>query len=409
MKYLVDGEPVPIDVRRERIARLVDAARAEKLAALVIFSHGARSGVGTHGYLRYLLDFSSGGPPAVMVLPLDDAPTVCVTAPYDPPWVRELCPFIDDVRLVDPGAQGRLVRRVLEQRNVRGRIGLIGAGPLDHGVYAELTMPHSSWTFASSDELLNRQRVVKDGYALARLRRAAAICDTMFGELAEALRTPDLPVWKAQALLSAVAFTEGAETSLNWIVAGVRPDRTRGRREENMAPILRGQRVVASVTITYAGYYGHTLRTYCIGDPSAEHERAWQAVADAQTAVAAGLRPAENARLLPLVAEDVLFEHFPDARHGDRRRFQPTHFIGLDYAEYPTALTSRPPQHDRELADTRPLGDYPLSAGMTIEVHPNVCPPGVGLAALGDIFIVGEDGGERLTTYPSALQIVTPR
>ena len=176
-----------------------------------------------------------------------------------------------------------------------------------------------------------------------------------------------------------------------------------------MAAIQPGQRVVASVTMTYAGYYGHTLRTYCIGDPTAEHRRAWQAVAEAQAVVAARLRPGENARLLPLIAEDVLFAHFSDARHGDRRRFQPTHFIGLDYAEYPTALTSRPPQHDRELADTRPLADYPLSVGMTIEVHPNVCPPAIGLAALGDVFVVGDAGGERLTTYPSALQVVTPR
>jgi Xaa-Pro aminopeptidase len=409
MTYLIDGEPVPIEVRRARVATVVDAAPAENLAALVIFSHGARSGVGTHGHLRYLLDFSSGGPPAVMVLPVDDVPTVCVTAPYDPPWVRELCPFIDDVRLVDPPDQGVLVRNVLEHRKVRGRVGLVGAGPLDHLVYADLIASHPDFTFESSDDLVNRQRVSKDGYALARLRRAATICDTMFGELADALRTPGLPVWRAQALLNAVAFAAGAETSVNWIVAGVEPDRTRGRREENMAPIEPGQRVVASVTMTYAGYYGHTLRTYCIGEPTTEHQRAWRAVAEAQAAVAARLRPGENARLLPLVAEDVLFEHFPAARQGDRRRFQPTHFIGLDYAEYPTTLTSRPPQHDRELADSRPLGDYPLGAGMTIEVHPNICPPGIGLAALGDIFVVGDDGGERLTTYPSELQIVTPR
>ncbi len=332
-----------------------------------------------------------------------------MTAPYDPPWMRELCPFIDDVRLVDPNAEGRLVQLVLEQRNVRGRIGLVGSGPLEHQVYAELTAPFADWTFEPSDQLLNQARIVKDGYALARLRRAAAICDTMFAELAEALRTPGLPVWKAQALLNGVAFTEGAETAANWIVAGVRPDRTRGRREENMAPIGVGDRVVASVTITYAGYYGHTLRTFCIGDPTAEHQQAWSAVAEAQAAVATSLRPGENARQLPLIAEDVLFEHFPTARQGDRRRFQPTHFIGLDYAEYPTALTSRPPQHDRELADTRPPSDFPLVAGMTVEVHPNICPPGVGLAATGDVFVVGDGGGEKLTTYSSELQVVTPR
>jgi Xaa-Pro aminopeptidase len=259
------------------------------------------------------------------------------------------------------------------------------------------------------DDLLHRQRMQKDEHALARLARAAEICDTMFEELGEALRTPGWPVWRAQALLNAVAYREGAETSNNWIVAGVQPDRTRGRREENMAPIELGQRVVASVTMTYAGYYGHVLRTYSIGDPTPEHEHAWRAVADAQAAMCERLRPGYNARELPLAAEQVLFDAFPEARDGDRLRFQPTHFIGLDYAEYPTALSSRPPMHDRELADLRPLSDFPLLADMTIELHPNVCPPNVGLAAVGDIFVVVPDGGLRLTRYPSGLQVISPR
>jgi Xaa-Pro aminopeptidase len=409
LTYLIDGEPIPVEVRLQRIAALIEAARSEGLAALVIFSHGARSGIGTHGNLRYLLDFTSGGPPAVMVLPLDAEPAVGVTAPYDPPWIRELCPFIDDVRLENPTHQARLVRSILSQRGISGRVGLIGAGVLDQAVHAELTAVGSEWTFEPADLLLHRQRVRKDGYALARLRRAAAICDTMFAELADGLRSPGLPVWKAQALLNGVAFAEGAETSANWIVAGVQPDRTRGRREENMASIRPGERIVASMTITYAGHYGHTLRTYCIGEPSREHLRAWRAVAEAQAAAAACLRPGQNARLVPLAAEKVLFQHFPDAREGDRLRFQPTHFIGLDYAEYPTAVTSRPPSHGRTFVDRSPLSDYPLELDMTIELHPNVCPPGIGLAAVGDIFVVGAEGGQRLTNYPIELQVVTPR
>jgi Xaa-Pro aminopeptidase len=161
--------------------------------------------------------------------------------------------------------------------------------------------------------------------------------------------------------------------------------------------------------MTYAGYYGHVLRTYCIGDPTPEHEQAWRTVADAQGAMCARLRPGENARELPLEAERVLFESFPEARESDRLRFQPTHFIGLDYAEYPTALSSRPPMHDRRLADLRPLADFGLLANMTIELHPNLCPPDLGLAAVGDIFVVGPDGGRRLTRYPLELQSVSPR
>ena len=406
---VIDGSPVPIEVRQSRIATLVHAARDADLAALVIFSHGARANLGNHGHLRYLLDYSSGGPPAVLVLPIDEAPMVAVTAPYDPPWMRELCPFIDDVRLENAGDQGRLVRSVLAQRSIKGRIGLIGAGPLEHRVYADLAAPSADWTFVASDDLLHQLRLQKDRHAMARLLRAAEICDTMFGELGDLLRTPGVPVWRAQALLNGVAFREGAETATNWVVAGVHPDRTRGRREENLAPVTPGQRVVASVTMTYQGYYGHVLRTYCIGDPTAEHERAWRAVADAQAAMCAQLRPGLNARTLPSTGEQVLFDAFPEAREGDRLRFQPTHFIGLDYAEYPTALTSRPPMHDRQLAELRPLNDFALLADMTIELHPNVCPPRVGLAALGDIFVVGPSGGYRLTTYPAELQVVSPR
>jgi Xaa-Pro aminopeptidase len=276
-------------------------------------------------------------------------------------------------------------------------------------VYADLTAPADGLTFMGCDDLLNTRRLQKDEYAMARLGCAAEICDTMFAELGDALRTPGLPVWRAQALLHSVAYREGAETSSNWVVAGVQPDRTRGRREENMAPIEIGQRLVASVTMTYAGYYGHVLRTYCIGDPTPEHERAWRAVADAQAAMRARLRPGENARELPLIGEAVLFDAYPQAREGDRLRFQPTHFIGLDYAEYPTALTSRPPMHDRALADQRPLSDFALLENMTIELHPNVCPPNVGLAAVGDIFVVGAEGGRRLTRYPVELQAVSPR
>jgi Xaa-Pro aminopeptidase len=407
---VIDGEPVPVAVRQARIAALLHAAREADLSALVIFSHGAKANVGTHGHLRYLLDYTSGGPPAVMVLPTSGGePMVAVTAPYDPPWMRELCPFIDDVRLENAGDQGRLVQNVLRQRGIKGRVGLVGSGPLEHRVVAELSAPSGSWTSVSCDDLLDRQRLQKDEHAMARLIRAAEICDVMFAELGEALRTPRWPVWRAQALLHSVAYREGAETSSNWVVAGVRPDRTRGRREENMAPLEIGQRVVASVTMTYAGYYGHVLRTYCIGDPTPEHERAWRTVADAQSAMCARLQPGENARELPLEGERVLFETYPEAREGDRLRFQPTHFIGLDYAEYPTALSSRPPTHDRELADLRPLSDFDLLENMTIELHPNVCPPDVGLAAVGDIFVVGPSGGRRLTHYPVELQSVSPR
>jgi Xaa-Pro aminopeptidase len=405
----LEEEPIPAEVRRQRIADLQASARAADLTALVVVSHGVRAELGNHGNLRYLLDWTSWGAPTMLLLPVDDEPIAVVPAPYDKPWMNELCPWIKDVRLENAGAYGRIARELLAERGLRGNIGLIGTRPLDHQVYSELTATNSNWRFLGCDELLQRQRLRKDRYSLARMRRAAAICDAMFEALADALRMPSLPVWKAQAVMNAVAIGEGSETTFNWMVSGKHPDRTRARRAENLASIQPGDTVVASIVLTYAGHYGHTVRMFSIGEPSDECMDVWQSVHDAETSAAASLRPGANARLIPLIAESELFRHFPEAREGDRRRFQPTHFIGLDYIEYPTELTSRPPQHDRSVPDTRALIDYPLEAGMTMEIHPNVQPAGLGLGAVGDIFVVSPTGGQALTSFPTEVQIVRQR
>lgn len=402
--------PVPPAVRQERIERLRAAARERDLAAVVIFSYGGRSSAGTHGHLRYLLDWTSGGGCAMLLLPVDGPPAVVVPAPFDPPWMRELCPWIEEVYLEGPGAQPRVARALLERRGITGRIGLIGVQALPHGAYADMLAPDPRWAFEPIDEVLHRQRTVKDAIALARLRRAAAICDTMFEALVEALRVPGMPIWKAQATMQAVAELEGAETVSGWMSAGSAPDRTRTRREENLAPLRPGDRVTASIIMTYAGYYGHALRMFTIGDPTPEHERVWRAVSEAQTAAADLLRPGENARLITPTAEEALFRRFPEAREADRRRFQVAHFTGLDYAEFPTGIVGRAPGHDRFFA--APPGafqDVPLEAGMTIELHPNIWAPGLGFGAVGDVFLVTPEGGERLNRFPTGLQAVAPR
>lgn len=100
----------------------------------------------------------------------------------------------------------------------------------------------------------------------------------------------------------------------------------------------------------------------------------------------------------------TLFEHFPEAQPEDKIRFRPCHFIGLDYAEYPTgmikSLSSHPDGYPEEML---------LENGMTMEIHPNVRPPGLGFGAIGDVFLVTPNGGECLTKYPRELIVVDPR
>ena len=55
------------------------------------------------------------------------------------------------------------------------------------------------------------------------------------------------------------------------------------------------------------------------------------------------------------------------------------------------------------------LVDMPMQANMSIELHPNICPPELGLGALGDVFLVTAGGGERLTAFPREIHAVSRR
>ena len=79
-----DAIPVPAEMLQARLEQVRVAAERAGLSALVIFSQGARqmSGTGSHGYLRYLLDWFAGGS-AMLVVPVDGAPIIVVPGPSD--------------------------------------------------------------------------------------------------------------------------------------------------------------------------------------------------------------------------------------------------------------------------------------------------------------------------------------
>lgn len=406
-----DEIPVSNDVLQVRIERLRAAAESSGFAVLVVFSQAARlmSGTSSHGNLRYLLDWSAGSSGAMLILPTDSEPIMCVPGPSDVGDMRERAPWIDDLRCEPSRNHGRLARVALDQRGIKGRIGLLGASELSHGLYSELTAAtdDNRWQFEAADVLLDEQRMVKDEIGLARMRRAAAICDVIFETLAEALKSPGRPVWQLQALANSVGQLEGAEFVWNWMVGAPKPDRTRRRPEENRRVVEPGDCVITGLYLIYAGYYGHALRMFTVGEPADTHRRVWQAAFDAQEEAAPLLKPGLSARAPGQAADAALFRHFPEAKETDRVRFRSSHFIGLDYSEYPTAKTIAQPDTASYLGGlSSQLVDMPLHQNMTIELHPNICPSELGLGALGDVFLVTPNGGARLTTFPSDICVV---
>jgi Xaa-Pro dipeptidase len=390
---------------KKRVEQLRADAEARGLQALLIFSYPARqlSGTSTHGYLRYLLDWTAWGSPSLFVLPVHGMPCLVVPIPGDIEAAHEMLPWIADVRNAATADYGKQALQLLREKGIQGRVGVIGLRDLNQAIHTDLLRSSPQWTLEESDALLDLPRMLKDTTSLEGMRQAAATCDVMLAKLQEVLSHPGLPAWQAQVETENAGRLNGADAVFSWFVSGPRPDHPRVRREENARLIQVGDCVVAGLIILQQGFYGHALRTFSIGEPSAEQMQVWQAVSGAQAQAAALFAPGSSISAPNRMAETVMFNKFPEARLGDKIRFRPCHFIGMDYAEYPTAyITSlaNPPAASEE--------DMFVQAGMTMEIHPNLRPPGLGFAAVGDIFVATPQGGECLSRFPQRLVVVQP-
>jgi len=390
---------------RGRVEQLRAGAETQGLQALLIFSCAARqlSGSSTLGYLRYLLDWTAWGSPSLFVLPVQGSPTLVVPIPGDVEAAHEMLPWIVDVRNAATLDYGELALQLLLEHGIRGRVGVVGMHDLNHAIHTDLVRSSPEWTLEESDALLDLPRMVKDAASLEGMRAAAATCDVMLAKLQEALRRPGIPAWQAQVEMESAGRLNGAEAVFSWFVSGPKPDHPRVRRGENARLIQSGDSIVVGLIILQHGFYGHTLRTFSIGKPSEEQFWVWQAVNEAQSQSAVLFRPGSSISAPNRMAETVMFEKFPEARHGDKIRFRPCHFIGMDYAEYPSARITNlavPPVSAEK--------DMLIQAGMTMEIHPNLRPPGLSFGAVGDVYVATLQGGECLSHFPRQLVVIEP-
>jgi Xaa-Pro aminopeptidase len=402
-----DGEfmiEIPPSLLLERNRQLQEKAKETGLDGLMIFSQAARmmGATSTHGYLRYLLDWTSWGSPSLYFLPVEGNPTLVVPIPGEVEHAREKVPWIQDIRFCNVNDYGKLTCKLLSDRRTTGRIGMLGTQELSCSMVKDLSEHKHEWNFEPAEHLIDQHRMVKDKTGITLMREAAAVCDTMFETLGNCLKEPGTPAWKLQVEIEHAGRKAGAEIAWTWLASGLNPDRPRVGPQENARSIQQGDCVVAAIILIYQGYYGHAIRMFSMGAPSREQLQVWECVHHAQQNAAKMLKPGFGISAPNLAAEKTLFDHFPEAQAMDKIRFRPCHFIGLDYAEFPTgeimSLSSQPDQSN--------IHERALESGMTMEIHPNLRPPGLGFGALGDIYLITSEGAECLTKYPHDICII---
>ncbi len=183
-------------------------------------------------------------------------------------------------------------------------------------------------------------------------------------------------------------FFRSEGVSENFMIVGIG-----GRKVRGMAPpfgevLKHGDLVTTELTPCMEGYYAQLCRTLVVGEPSELQRKSFgvfqEALDAGLKAVRAGVTASEVAK-----AENDVFRRYG---LGDYVTSEYTRVRGHGIGLFPD-------QRPQVLEDVT----TPLTANMTMIVHPNTYHPDVGYLVLGDTIIVTPDGHEALSATPRAL------
>lgn len=384
----------------ERVRKIRIMMGERGLDALVIFSNSSALGPGTstHGYVRYVCNWTSALLPSLLILPGDGDPTLLVPMGPDVPRARELTGFTD-VKLRSPGGYGVEASETLHRLNLNeGLIGLVGSDEIPASISRDLLERLPKSGMVNADDILDELRMVKSEKEIQLMKEAARISDAMIEVLVEDARNGEW-AYRAMANMEHTAKQEGAEYASTWIISEpVSEGRVRFTPAEAWKRMEPGDQILAGTFLIKGGYYSHQVRTGVRGKPSKELERVFDVCLESQDAGIDAMRLGAYVFDVDMAMEGVIQRNYPGG--AGELRFRSGHPIGLDYSEKPASncfpqfwLGERIP----------PVPQVEIRPGMVFELHPNLFPPVKGGAAIGDVCVVGNKGVELLHKFPREL------
>lgn len=148
--------------------------------------------------------------------------------------------------------------------------------------------------------------------------------------------------------------------------------------------IRRGDTFILSLGGAVGGRYAESERTFFLGEPTSEQISYFMADRHAQDAGTSALGPGASCRAVNHACLDIIRQ----AGFGEHIRHRQGHGIGLNNHEAPW------------LDDG---DDTTLESGMVVSSEPGIYVPGHAGYRISDTVLLTDDGHERLTTFPRAL------
>jgi Xaa-Pro dipeptidase len=238
---------------------------------------------------------------------------------------------------------------------------------------------------ASGQELLVRLRGEKAPAELAILRRASELTQLAVRTVARCVR----PGMKGRDV---GALMERAHTRLgmtgSWCLPLVGSAAAMPHGDASDEPLREGALILVDTGATLHGYESDTTRTWVFdGQPTAEIERAWNAVRDAQQRAFETIKPEAQCRAVDRAARALFVERgYAGGYHDFTHRLG--HGIGMEGHEDPYFDSG---------------SEVVLRPGMTFSDEPGLYFPGKFGVRLEDIVQVTETGADHFGTWQRAI------
>lgn len=243
-----------------------------------------------------------------------------------------------------------------------------------------------SATIAALGDQVAGLRRIKGADELAQIRNAIRLNDIGFAAAERAIRAGVSEFAVMAAIVDAMQAAADIPIDLlgptNAFVSG--PRTMLAAAPATSRRLESGDLMIVDLNPFIGQYKGDTTRTFSVGEPSAEQQRA-------HNALVLGLEAAEKVGRAGTRACDVfaaLLEPIARAGFGAGFRFHGGHALGLDHVERPYII---------------PGDEMPLEEGMVLALEPGVYLPGIGGLRVEDNYRVTAAGLEPLSRYPREL------
>ena len=234
--------------------------------------------------------------------------------------------------------------------------------------------------------LIDGLRASKDAGELARMEKAQAITDQAFTAICQFIR-PGMTEQEIAARLVYEMLRLGAEKmSFDPIVVSG-PNGSLPHGIPSGKPVQEGEFITMDFGCKWGGYCSDMTRTVALGRPSAEMERVYHTVLEAQLAGIAAARAGVPGKAVDAAARKVI----EDAGYGPYFGHGFGHSLGIEIHEAPNANT-------RE--------ERPMPVGAVVSAEPGIYLPGKFGVRIEDVTVYTEEGCQILTKSPKELIIL---